>query len=101
MYQTCNGYIIGPCTTTRRRLCPKGVRNSARPPASFVGLSVDRCGLIWSGCRILQAAIKQGRADMATGTVKCGNSPKGLGFIEPEDGRKDVVARISGVERSG
>ncbi|AHM02939.1 cold shock protein CspA-related protein, putative [Roseibacterium elongatum DSM 19469] len=38
---------------------------------------------------------------MATGTVKWFNTTKGFGFIEPENGHKDVFVHISGVERSG
>ena len=38
---------------------------------------------------------------MATGTVKWFNTAKGYGFIEPEDGSRDVFVHISAVERSG
>jgi CspA family cold shock protein len=38
---------------------------------------------------------------MATGTVKWFNAQKGYGFIQPEDGSKDVFVHISAVERAG
>jgi cold shock protein len=38
---------------------------------------------------------------MTQGTVKFFNAQRGYGFIQPDDGSKDVFVHISAVERSG
>jgi cold shock protein len=40
-------------------------------------------------------------AMMATGTVKWFNPTKGYGFIQPQNGGRDVFVHISAVERAG
>ena len=38
---------------------------------------------------------------MAKGTVKWFNEQKGYGFVQPDDGSKDVFVHISAVEGAG
>jgi CspA family cold shock protein len=50
---------------------------------------------------VMQAPRSSWRPMMARGTVKWFNGQKGYGFIQPEDGSRDVFVHISAVERAG
>src|SRR4051794_37336652 len=74
-----------------------------------LGCSCLLCGAAASGASPLRKVIRlalgepPGRMEdtMSQGTVKWFNTQKGYGFIQPDDGSKDVFVHISAVERSG
>src|SRR3954447_1512476 len=53
---------------------------------------------LW-GAALMHPAVKG--HPKATGTVRWFNEQKGYGFIQPDQGGKDVFVHISAVERSG
>jgi cold shock protein len=51
--------------------------------------------------RSTTAIVIARESEVATGMVKWFNAAKGYGFIQPDNGGKDVFVHISAVERAG
>ncbi len=58
------------------------------------------CGVLSDRSK-LSPLFQKGSADVATGIVKWFNATKGFGFIQPDNGGKDVFVHISAVEKAG
>jgi CspA family cold shock protein len=79
---------------------------TARPwLASVVILPQTNSGVadaarFWPGVHP-SGAIAVSATTMQTGTVKFFNTSKGYGFIQPEDGSKDIFVHVSALQASG
>jgi CspA family cold shock protein len=82
----------------RMRLGKAGPRRSP-PPQAHHGPGPTR--LQPAEIRAQIADEPRAAETMTPGTVKWFNAQKGYGFIQPEDGSKDVFVHISAVERAG
>ena len=72
------------------RLCSTGAAALADAAAFAVGVRTEQ-----------HAPVSKGERRMPTGTVKWFNAQKGFGFIQPEDGGKDVFVHITAVQAAG
>jgi CspA family cold shock protein len=79
----------------------EGVDFRFGPPQSYLAAPVIFPHRSFDALRDRREATFAPGVAMATGTVKFFNRSKGFGFIQPEDGSKDVFVHMSAVERAG
>jgi CspA family cold shock protein len=77
-----------PCKTGRRPASIKTSSNSDNEPTRWSRGAKTHSALFWE-------------THMATGTIKFFNHSRGFGFIEPEDGSKDVFVHVTAMEQAG
>src|SRR5215218_8067914 len=106
-----------PSPAQRRRSALVGQRAPVRGAALHAGghelaaghdphlISMPPCRLMPHGCGSCPAEPEvlgtQAERRMPTGTVKWFNPDKGFGFIQPEDGGKDVFVHITAMQAAG
>jgi cold shock protein len=81
---------VSPSLIARRTFRPFQTSTNTLRPAPLVRPDAE-----------LQLTTAKGRPLMNKGTVKFYNEQKGFGFIEPEDGSKDVFVHATALERAG
>ncbi len=74
-------------------------RSSVDPEAAALVVAAPVAVRVQTGQK--GSGFREGKRRMPTGTVKWFNPDKGFGFIQPQDGGKDVFVHITAVQAAG